>query len=389
MAALEKIAEINPRTSRALDDNATVSFVPMAAVNDGGGGYREETRSLSEVRNGYTSFQSGDVLLAKITPCMENGKVALLSELKHGIGFGSTEFHVLRAGPELDRRYLFHMVWNPRFRFLAEKRMTGSGGQRRVPTNFLREYEIPLPTLNDQARVAAILDKADAIRRKRRQALAEIDDLLRTTFFDMFGSMIEEAHVEPDTLLQHLVEPDRGVSYGVVQRGSNIADGVPIVRISNIIDNEFDGTEIVRTSSHIAEQYRRSIIRGGEILLSIRGTVGLVAIAPTSARGWNVSREVAVIPLRQGIHPEYVRMVMLTRRSQHFMAGEVKGVAQRGINLADVRKLPVPMPDGELLKRFLGFASAHSSLRLRAKAALALSDECFQSSAQRAFRGEL
>src|SRR5262249_48591924 len=155
-------------------------------------------------------------------------------------------------------------------------------------------------------------------------------------------------HAEPKTVLEDLVEPERGISYGVVQRGANSPGGVPIIRISNIAGNEFDGGEIVRTSPEISNQYRRTIIAGNELLLSIRGTVGLVGIAPSSAVGWNVSREIAVIPLRQKVDPEFVRMLMLAQRSQQFMAGEIKGVAQKGINLADVRKLPVPMPDTKL-----------------------------------------
>ena len=114
--ALGDVAEINPPlplSARKMNPEEMVPFIPMAAVSVDGGVRYDERRPVSSLLQGYTSFVRGDVLLAKITPCLENGKAADLSDLPSEFGFGSTEFHVLRAGAELDVRYLFHLVCNP------------------------------------------------------------------------------------------------------------------------------------------------------------------------------------------------------------------------------------------------------------------------------------
>jgi type I restriction enzyme S subunit len=185
---LGQIADINPRLPKDTDETQKVSFLTMAAVSENGEILSQEERILSETKKGFTYFERDDVLLAKITPCFENGKAVLVDKLNHQIGFGSTEFHVLRPYDDaLDARYLFYMVWNDRFRFLGQSAMKGAAGQKRVSADFLKEFRIPLPPLAEQKRIAAILDKADSLRRKRQQAIQLADQFLRAVFLDMFG----------------------------------------------------------------------------------------------------------------------------------------------------------------------------------------------------------
>ncbi|MBE0435454.1 MAG: restriction endonuclease subunit S, partial [Methylomicrobium sp.] len=180
---LESVATVNPRLPRDIDESQNVTFLPMAAVSEDGQILEEETRVLSDTKKGFTYFERGDVLLAKITPCFENGKAAYIEHMSHQVGFGSTEFHVVRPDVEqLDGKYLFYLLWNPALRFVGERNMTGSAGQKRVPADFLKRVEIPLPPLPEQKRIAAILDKADAIRRKRQQAIQLADEFLRSVF---------------------------------------------------------------------------------------------------------------------------------------------------------------------------------------------------------------
>lgn len=184
---LSDVVEINPRYQGNGDPSTLVSFVPMASVGEDGSLNVREMRPLSDVKKGFTYFENGDVLIAKITPCFENGKATMVNNLANTIGFGSTEFHVLRPSKQIDQKYLFYAVWNQSFREIGADRMTGSAGQKRVPTDFLRNYRIPLPDLSEQRRIATILDKADAIRRKRRQAIDLMNDFLRSVFLEMFG----------------------------------------------------------------------------------------------------------------------------------------------------------------------------------------------------------
>jgi restriction endonuclease S subunit len=187
--SISEVAEVNPAVSRELSAllERTVTFLPMAAVSESAKIIAPEERLLGEVVKGYRYFEQGDVLLAKITPCMENGKAAFVENIPHQIGFGSTEFHVLRPSLGIDGRYLFYMVWNPVFRHIAGKNMTGTAGQKRVPTDFVKRYKIPLPPIEEQRRIADILNRADAIRRKRQEAIRMTEELLRSAFLETFG----------------------------------------------------------------------------------------------------------------------------------------------------------------------------------------------------------
>lgn len=163
---ISDVAEVNPRIPRELQENPelSVTFLPMSQVSELGCVQPNETRPLGEVLRGFTYFEDGDVLIAKITPCMENGKAAYVENMTNGIGFGSTEFHVLRPSERMLGKYLFYMVWNPFFRHVAEGSMTGSAGQKRVPSKFFDRFEIPLPSLEEQRRVVQILDTAFILR---------------------------------------------------------------------------------------------------------------------------------------------------------------------------------------------------------------------------------
>lgn len=158
---ISEIADINPRLDRTdIPDDLEVSFVPMPAVEELTGRVNlTASRRFADVRKGYTPFQEGDVLFAKITPCMENGKVAIVPALKNGHGFGSTEFHVLRARPNIDARYLYYFVSSQRFRVTAARNMTGAVGQRRVPAPYLSEHRIPLAPYNQQGRIVGKIEE--------------------------------------------------------------------------------------------------------------------------------------------------------------------------------------------------------------------------------------
>jgi type I restriction enzyme S subunit len=158
---------INPEVSfESLSENDLVSFLPMDAVDDGASGnFVPRTRSLAGVRKGYTPFADGDVLWAKITPCMENGKTCIVSGLENGVGFGSTEFHVLRPrSSSVTSDYIFAYMAQPTLRQLARFAFTGSAGHQRVPEQFLAELPFPVPPPSVQTSIA------DEMRRRRSEA---------------------------------------------------------------------------------------------------------------------------------------------------------------------------------------------------------------------------
>jgi type I restriction enzyme S subunit len=158
---IEEIADVNPRVDKAaIPDDLPVSFVPMPAVGAADGSIRVgETRPAGEVKKGFTAFLEGDVLFAKITPCMENGKMAIVPKLVNGYGFGSTEFHVLRPKSGMDAKYIYYYVSSQAFRGEAERYMTGAVGQKRVSTTYLKQSTIPVAPLDQQKRIVAEIEK--------------------------------------------------------------------------------------------------------------------------------------------------------------------------------------------------------------------------------------
>ncbi|MDV0447525.1 Type-1 restriction enzyme EcoKI specificity protein [Methanosarcinaceae archaeon Ag5] len=158
---LGEVCTINPPksdVSKCVDD-LDVSFIPMPAVSEISGKIETpQIKHLGDVKKGYTNFCEGDVIFAKITPCMENGKSAIVGPLVNNIGFGSTEFYVLRCSPKLNSRYLHYMVRNQKFRDEAQADMTGAVGQQRVPRSFLENYSLSLPDIFEQQEIVHILD---------------------------------------------------------------------------------------------------------------------------------------------------------------------------------------------------------------------------------------
>jgi len=150
---------VSKREVRGLDRGTEVSFIPMEAVGEYGGLSLDGTKPLSEVLDGYTYFRDDDVVVAKITPCFENGKGALAEALCNGIAFGTTELHVLRPRNGIYKRFLLYLTFSDRFRRLGTASMYGAGGQKRVSDNFIRDFAHPFPSLAEQRAIAAFLDR--------------------------------------------------------------------------------------------------------------------------------------------------------------------------------------------------------------------------------------
>ena len=175
-----KVCILNPKKKEvaSLSDETVVSFVPMTKVDDASGSMDASTaRKLGEVRKGYTYFAEGDVVFAKITPCMENGKSAIAHNLHNGIGFGTTEFHVLRPGPLVISEWIYLFVRRDDFRKAAKKSMQGAAGQQRVPIDFLRQAKIPVPPIDEQRRIVTRIEeltrRAEEARRLKQETITK------------------------------------------------------------------------------------------------------------------------------------------------------------------------------------------------------------------------
>ena len=172
--------DLSEEKQRILRDAKEATFLPMESIGEHGDLDCSATRYVDDVRNSYTQFFDGDVLVAKITPCFENGKGAIVNGTLNGIGFGTTELHVLTPTSEIDARYLYYTTISDRFRKLGEAAMFGAAGQKRVPENFVRNYRIPVPPLAEQRTIVDQLDvettRIDALMERARGAIALVNE---------------------------------------------------------------------------------------------------------------------------------------------------------------------------------------------------------------------
>lgn len=143
---------------RLIEEASEVTFLPMEAIGEQGELDTSRVIKFDEASTGYTLFFDGDVVVAKITPCFENGKGALINSTATGLGLGTTELYVLRPGASLDGKYLYYITANPAFRILGETQMTGAAGQKRVPEDFVRDYIVAVPPVSEQRQISRYLD---------------------------------------------------------------------------------------------------------------------------------------------------------------------------------------------------------------------------------------
>lgn len=185
------LGEINPRNDAEEDHSAT--FVPMAAVSEKHGQLLGgEVTRWGAISKGYTHFANGDVLLAKITPCFENGKAAKVTGLQHGIGAGSTEFHVFRPiTEEVNPAYVYLFLRSPLFRVRGQTSMTGTAGQKRLPTDYFALCAMPLPPKGEQARIVAKVDELMTLcdrLEKQKQDARKLQNALRQSILQALAS---------------------------------------------------------------------------------------------------------------------------------------------------------------------------------------------------------
>ena len=181
---------LNPKKNldTRLVPELNVSFVPMSAVSEDGDMEVSETRKYEDVKTGFTYFADNDILFAKITPCMENGKGAIARKLINGIGFGSTEFHVLRPIQNKSNPYwLYVMTALESFRTSAKANMTGSAGQKRVPASYLEAYQVSLPPMELQEQFASFVKQTNQSKPVIRQSLDQLETLNKSLMQEYFA----------------------------------------------------------------------------------------------------------------------------------------------------------------------------------------------------------
>ncbi|CAI10556.1 Type I restriction-modification system (specificity subunit) (plasmid) [Aromatoleum aromaticum EbN1] len=378
---LADVCDINPRLPRThgITDDTLVSFVPMAAVDELTGTIAtSQSRSFAEVKKGYTSFRENDVLFAKITPCMENGKAALAQSLVGGVGFGSTEFHVLRAGPQVLPEWLRYFVRREEFRREAKRNFTGTAGQQRVPTTFLSGAEIPVPSLDEQRRIVDLLSRAEGIVRLRREAQRKAAEIIPALFVDMFGDPATNPKGWPVTTIGSLSSytrygprfPDRPYA----------AEGAHILRTTDMGysgDIHWSDAPVLPVTVDELEKYH---LRPGTLLVTRTGaTIGKIAIFRGAEEPCIAGAYLIEIGFQAQVIPEYILHFLLSAFGQSQLVRGSRAVAQPNINAPTICAIPIPLPPLEIQARFAASVDQLRAAQGLQESAMAKAEAIFNS----------
>ncbi len=368
MVKLSEIAELNPTFTDVLEDNDQVSFVPMSAVDaETAGVLDSETRHYAEVNTGYTPFLDGDLLVAKITPCFENGKIAQ-ARLTRRVGFGSTEFHVVRPNAhKTDARYLLHYLRQGHIRREGERKMTGSAGQRRVPEHFLAGLTVPLPPLPEQRMIAEVLDRTEMLRAKRRAAFVRLDFLTQAIFLDMFGDPISNPQKWPQVKLETYFH----FRTGKLDSNAAVPGGeFPFFTCSQgdlqIDKYAFDCEALLLAGNNASADYSVKYYKGK----------------------FNAYQRTYVITLQDERNSyEYARFVLKHRLSE--LKRISKGTNTKYLTLELLNRIQIPVPPVQLQNEYARRAAVVEELRIAHRISLGELNTLFASLQYRAFRGVL
>lgn len=395
-STIGEVAEVNPRMSKTdLADEELVSFVPMAAVSAETG--LIDTSDVQPAgplkRKSFRQFRDGDVLVAKITPSMENGKGAVARWLANGRGFGSTEFHVLRpCGVEAD--YLLRFILQPSFRADAARNMTGTAGQLRVPPDYLRSHGIPVPPLPEQRRIVTAIE--EHLSRLDAAEASLTDALIRA---NRLADVAAAALTDGDWPVVPLSELLESLRNGVfVSRPSADPPGEPILRISAVRPRVLDAADVrfADPPPDRSEDYR---IEADDLLFTrYSGNpkyVGACAVVPPSAAGiLHPDKLIRGVVDKTKADPRWISAYVSVGRGRAEIESRLKTTAgQVGISGGQLKTVPVAKPPLEEQQRRcdeidrLAEVAARSSDAIRS--ALARSSRLRRAVLAAAFSGRL
>ena len=384
---LQKTGSIDPTK----EPQTTFTYIDVSSVSN-------ETLSITETSDilgkdapsrARRGVRAGDVIFATIRPTLK--RVAIIpDELDHSVC--STGYFVLRSGAKINNRFLFYWLISNEFEAEMEARQKGASYPA-VNDSDIRDQFMPVPPLDEQRRIVAVLDKAFAgiatATANAQKNLTNARALFESYANDAFEELALAVVKRP--ALETLTEAKSGITYGVVKPGD--MGSVPFVRGGDLIGGEVR-LDRLRTITHeVSAQYNRTLLRGGELLMCLVGVPGQCAIAPPELDGANIARQVGLIRLRPEVNAEYVKDYLQSPPGQKSLGTFTGGSVQQVINLGDLRQVEIPLPDrpqqDEIVKRIAISKRLSGDLVKRFEAKFAALAEIKQSLLQKAFAGEL
>ena len=291
------------------------------------------------------------------------------------------------SNPEIDNRYFLYLLKSEEINKQISQESKG-GTQKFVSLGALRGLKAAFPPLPEQRRIAAILDKADALRAKRRETIAKLDQLLQSVFLEMFGDPVTDPKGWPLKELWEICDPEDRLNYGVVQPGEDFFGGVPLVRVGDIDGGKISTSSIKTIDPAIEKAYGRSRLKGNELLISCVGSIGVVASVPEYAVGYNIARAITRVPLARPEHRAFVQECLRSPAVQRYFTEKTRTVSQPTLNVSFVKSALVICPPAPLIVKFCEISEAIERRRQEVALSADKAAELFLSLQSYAFSGK-
>ncbi|MEE3715478.1 N-6 DNA methylase [Tumidithrix elongata RA019] len=345
------ICTINPRKNQLSDlsPDTLVSFVPMADINEHQMTFQPiAEKLLSEVTSSYTYFEDNDVLFAKVTPCFENGKAGIAKGLINGIGFGSSEFYILRSSDQVLPEFLYFCINHPFFRDPAVAQMTGTGGLQRVPRDYVENSKIPLPPIAIQKEIVAEIEGYQKVINGARAVI------------DNYRPHIA---INPDWEVVKLSDVTESISDGDHMPPPKAENGIPFITISNINKNnqiDFSKTFFVPEEYYEALKSHRKPQKD-DILYTVTGSYGIPVLIEADIK-FCFQRHIGLIRPSAKINTRYLYYLLSSSFILNQADSAATGVAQKTVSLSTLRDFSIPVPPLETQKAIVAEIKAEQAL---------------------------
>lgn len=211
---------------------------------------------------------------------------------------------------------------------------------------------IPIPSKHEQQHIVEELDLLSSIIEKKKAQLNGLDNLAQSLFYETFGDPITNEREWEVDVLENVVAKDCTISYGIVQPGDDVSDGIPVVRPVDLVTIFIEREGLKRVAKDISDSYKRTILKGGEILLCVRGTTGIMSFASSNLAGCNVTRGITPLAFGDKLNKYYAFRYLKTKHIQDIIADNTRGATLKQINMKDVRSLPMLIPPMDLQNQF-------------------------------------
>ena len=385
--ALDSIAILDRQSIHPSEAKAATPYLGLEHLDGDGGIDCIQTVGSAGLKSNKFQFSDRHVLFGKLRPYLRK---IVRPEFS---GVCSTDIIPILPKEGVSRDYLFYFLRTPDTVNLATSRCSGANLPRLSPKQ-LASFKIPLPPFAEQKRIAGILDAADALRAKRREALAELDTLLQSTFLDMFGELTgngwEMVTVE-DVARKKNGAIRTGPFGSQLLHSEFVGEGIRVLGIDNAVANVFREGEPRFITPQKYERLRRFTVRPGDVLITIMGTCGRCAVVPGDVGVAINTKHLCCITLdSEKCLPVFMHAYFLEHPlARRYLERSAKGAIMAGLNMGIIKALPIPVPPLDLQHRFAAIVESVEQQKTSQRAHLAELDTLFASLQSRAFRGDL